>query len=537
MVTYIQSILVGFVFMLAGYLLKSLMDIGGDNERPSSIWCVRDIRGNKRCQLKNVCLNMSTGEIFFYLNNASSLFGLETHYDFHTIQLSSVQNHRLFYANVSLINNKSMPTYGNKVIDKAIALARLKPDNVMHVVHDDLLPLIGTMSHLCGGQLENCYQRYHLLFLDDHDLGPYGYMYETFSDYPIFVKSSMTKLICFKELNLGVDLESIWYDYGFARPRGPAKKIYMQAPFIRTFKQHMIKRLRLPLIDNNRTGIILYRTQSRKILNIAKVLEIVKDVKPGNIETWESLPVSQENSKELLIKCVNANAVIGVHGAEMIFPLLMPQNSLVIEIIPFGLHPDLISFLKPLADYNVSAFRYFSWTNDNRHLSIPPPYDSHYLQGGLGHLSEEEQKRIKSLKKIKEVFCCQDPAFLYFMYQDTVIDHRFIDLLQTTKSTVDIQEITIKQWLHPKKVDGSCNIFCDYLRITWTTPSNVGELDVLYNVTLQLDDAVYEYTTGDNKLIITHSHVTSAFVWISAVLQVNQRPGPDSFFKCHRVNG
>jgi len=51
--------------------------------------------------------------------------------------------------------------------------------------------------------------------------------------------------------------------------------------------------------------------------------------------------------------------------------------------------------------------------------------------GGLEHLSEKEQKKIIDSNTVPTHFCCEDPYWLYKIYQDTFVDiDEIVNLIQ-----------------------------------------------------------------------------------------------------------
>lgn len=45
-------------------------------------------------------------------------------------------------------------------------LNRFKPDNLMHALHDDLLPLFSRYESLCSGDVLSCTNKFLLAYID-----------------------------------------------------------------------------------------------------------------------------------------------------------------------------------------------------------------------------------------------------------------------------------------------------------------------------------------------------------------------------------
>jgi hypothetical protein len=63
---------------------------------------------------------------------------------------------------------------------------------------------------------------------------------------------------------------------------------------------------------------------------------------------------------------------------------------------------------------------YTSWINSKEENTVTHP-DAPPLLGGISHLPAAEQEQIASICDILPVKCCHDPAYLYRMFQDTLV--------------------------------------------------------------------------------------------------------------------
>jgi protein O-mannose beta-1,4-N-acetylglucosaminyltransferase len=48
--------------------------------------------------------------------------------------------------------------------------------------------------------------------------------------------------------------------------------------------------------------------------------------------------------------------------------------------------------------------------------------DRHRLLGGVAHLPQSEQTKIIESTTVPTHFCCEDPYWLFKIYQDTTVD-------------------------------------------------------------------------------------------------------------------
>lgn len=108
--------------------------------------------------------------------------------------------------------------------DKVLILKRFKPDNLMHVIHDDLLPLYYALLELeFAGAKE-----YRVFLVDDYEKGDFWNLYRLFKS-KIFLNANHpwtkqtlraevdTDLVCFSTAVVGGMPNTRWYQYGFNR--------------------------------------------------------------------------------------------------------------------------------------------------------------------------------------------------------------------------------------------------------------------------------------------------------------------------------
>lgn len=105
--------------------------------------------------------------------------------------------------------------------DKVVIFKRFKPDNLMHVFHDDLIPLYFTLNELDHFGAKD----YRVFFVDDHEAGRYWELYRMFRSknflnaYHPLLRSTVkaeglldsdANLICFSTVVVGGAYNTRW---------------------------------------------------------------------------------------------------------------------------------------------------------------------------------------------------------------------------------------------------------------------------------------------------------------------------------------
>lgn len=501
-------------FLPVGLVLMGLVWLKFPAIRPpgeSSVWCDYDLTGNKMCKFRDLVYD--NGSFLFHLTNNSVISGLRNYKDFQTVQLSSVKNHNRFFANLSqgVLNCDRLA--------KVVVIARFKPDNLMHVIHDDLLPLFVTLEKICNADLDSCFM--NLLFIDDLP-SSYNFLYALFGN---IVKPEHCTV--FEEAHLGLNLQTVWYQYGFGRSRGAVEPILVKTDTLRRFKKFMLTKLEIREQNVAKKVVILNRLSNRRIINIEKITEFVKQL---DVRFQISvLDVEPHGLESLIRNVVNTDVLIGMHGAEMILALFLPNNAKVIELFPFGISPSAVSFLKPLSDSNLAHFSYTVWENRDMAGTVRHPEYSAYL-GGVGHLEESERNFLKGLKKIDSVVCCNDPGFLHLMYQDTVIGEDFQPVLSRAFEQGNF--FLESDWRYPDRPHGLvCFVSNNFLVVNWSSGRNAGNA-VVYSVLLEIDGKAFEVQTSEESLS-SEFQGTRASVWVAATLVTNNHTSRDVFASCN----
>ncbi|KAF8788262.1 Protein O-linked-mannose like protein [Argiope bruennichi] len=400
---------------------------------------------------------------------------------------SSVSDH-----NTQYFNYIELPDFSSKEFNitfhqgHGLMFKRFNPDNLMHVFHDDLLPIFVTLDELSLLNNSNTF----IIISDSKPPGIYANLYENFlNSKPLYVHFlSKNHLHCFENAYVGLNKASVWYQYGFREPQGPLQKPHV-GPIIIHFRNYFIKQFSLISPSEEKQASLLVRKYNRKILNEDKVINAISSISGYNNHV---LSLDGSSVLEVIQEILKSCLVIAMHGSLLILSLFLEPYSIVIELFPYGIHPDISTPYKTLCEFPELKLFYKAWKNDFKSNSFPhPEYPPEW--GGILHLPSEEQRKIQS-SLVMPFLCCDNPVWLYRIYQDTVVDiDSFSILLQTIIKDKDNYVISDKHQrtyhLYPGEISsGCCNISDETLTLMWEQPWNLRFLDVVqleYEVWLQ----------------------------------------------------
>lgn len=288
-------------------------------------------------------------------------------------------------------------------------LTRFKPDNIMHVFHDDLLPIYAVLSEFFPDTQAPFPVR--LVFADDFGVMPHDGLYQLLSSYDLTYES---RGLCFKEVIVGFNKKSLWYHYGFASPQGPV-------PHNKTYIQHLIHSFKASVpnstLPQEKNQVLLFsRSESRLILNEAQLTLRLARKLGASVKT---LDLEVHSVQKVLAEVSRTSLVVGMHGSMFISLLWAAPNTKVLELFPYAVPHDQYTPYKTLA--SILDLEYVAWTNTELshtvgHIDYPREY------GGLLHLQSELQEEIVEQKVVPPHLCCDDPSWLYHIYQDTVVN-------------------------------------------------------------------------------------------------------------------
>ena len=92
----------------------------------------------------------------------------------------------------------------------------------------------------------------------------------------------------------------------------------------------------------------------------------------------------------------------------------------MLELYPYAVPSRNYTPYRTLAHIPGMGLRYYAWENKHKHKSIGYP-DRHRLLGGLGDVPPDQRQAIIDATTVPTHFCCEDPYWLYKIYQDTEV--------------------------------------------------------------------------------------------------------------------
>ncbi|CAG5118697.1 unnamed protein product [Candidula unifasciata] len=408
----------------------------------TSAWCDSSNSGYT-CQFENLCYKTAEGDFIFLKGKHSVLEKLPSNSqldaeDLFSISLSTVAEHNTMKFTPVFIPASGLGRFPTVAIIQGTSfiLQRFKPDNVMHVLHDDVLPLYHSLHSLGlihGRQKPNV----TILFTDHFDAGEYNSLYKALSVVPpvsLHKLNHTADVICFDRAYLGLTNKTLWYQYGFFQMQGPLDVTVPDLLLnIRRAATYLASHLYHSCIFCTKGNylILLSRKDNRRIINEGELmLSIARATKFKVL----SMSVETHSLEEIISAVTNSRGIIGMHGSLLSFLIFLPPGSCVIELFPYAVNPFNYTPFKTVCDLPGSEVIYKSWSNKNKVKSVPHP-DWDPKLGGISHLPAEVQNGIIKQSEVPGHLCCEDPSWLYHIYQDTEVDVVEVTVLVTTALT------------------------------------------------------------------------------------------------------
>eukprot|EP01137_Pigoraptor_chileana_P022706 Opistho-2@87891 len=240
-------------------------------EQGTSMWCTGDTKKTRICRAKNICYAPRQGEFVVLHGNSTVISGVpKSRYEPALLDMASLDDHNTQYFHyidlpVSSVS-KLKPSNFAYADGTNFLFRRFHASNIMHVLHDDLIPLFHTMRQYApSGKSAGLYSEhtrlvmmegwshhshfglYHLLAAGERGVSN-GMQYDsrnndTFVGKIILVNEfARDKLTCFQDAVIGLSKETTWYQYGFTEPQGPIPDKQGSGVYVRHFVDH-IRRL------------------------------------------------------------------------------------------------------------------------------------------------------------------------------------------------------------------------------------------------------------------------------------------------------
>lgn len=500
--------------------------------RPTSVFC-----SSEYCRFENLCLNINTHEYIFILDSQRSVFyppKLQTEPEIEFGRLSPVVDHNLYVLKRLVTVPYSMldklPTQNIFLVPgKTLVTSRFKPDNWMHLLHDDLLPLYATIRQL-GVTFEH-------LFLDDrwsehhHNLSEIllKALYQKTLSLPQTSFPS-DALVCFESASIGLTNSTLWYQYGFKRPESQleisdAEKIYI-ANTITSFRNSLLEAFQLSEETENclqvPTTLLVARQQNRRIINQKELFRHLQAQKGA--DNLRLLMLDKRRSlsdvakvRHLLGAFACANTVVGMHGSELVLSMLMmaPRDNkndspTLVELFPYGVKPDHYTPFRTLAD--LLNYRYYSWSNHRRENAFFLEHEDFWPSVGLSHLSSEERQQLHSQidEPLEAHLCCDNPKWLYRAYQDTKVDlDSFQEVLDLIEKESDQTKSSTADLFHLSDVTNlQCFWSTDDFHLTWNAPWNLNFISPT-DFSLKYKVLIQQVHSSEGLVVVTSTNTLS----------------------------
>ena len=528
------------VVLTPEYLSQELYSDG------SSVMCNPTADNSQRtCHFVNLCYFPEQDSYLFFHSEKSLLENIPTdRFSPTLIEASSVHNHTY-----SFFNYVDMPVSASRLFKinwmatPVLITKRFKPDNLMHVIHDDILPIYYKLklSNLGGNSSERFSTT--LFFDDSWEEGQFFKLYNILSDSQPILKSNLkdiSGLTCFRSALIGLPKSTLWYDYGFHQPQAPLANRKVTATEVGSMVEYVRRELGIALgTDKNDYFVLVSRKSTRRILNEMELsLSLSRELGVKVVH------VSQEQySIEQLIEMVsNARGLIGMHGSLLTLAIFLPPGSFLIELFPYAVNPDHYTPYKTLVNLPNMDIEYRAWQNTD-----PKKSEGHPELGGLENLSPAEQEEIMAQTEVPRHICCDDPSWLYHIYQDTEVDIDAVialvkSALRSAYTDSERAADKIIDYVTPDKV---VNTKCKFISsendvgkilISWEIPWNLQFFTcqkIEYEVLIQYpqssaEPAIYQATS--NLLSISVAD-RSFLLWVRCVLD-NIHVGPFTQVTC-----
>ncbi|XP_013084795.2 protein O-linked-mannose beta-1,4-N-acetylglucosaminyltransferase 2-like [Biomphalaria glabrata] len=509
----------------------------------------------KLCHFHNLCYKKNEQDFIFLHGNKSVVTGIN-YTEMFTINLSAVPGHNAHRLSLVSIPAESLSLFSTAIVDQTtFIMSRFKPDNIMHVLHDDILPLFETLYSL-HLQHFNKKPKASLIFTDNFNLGEFIDVYTSLSSaHPILLLQLNTSvdIICFTDTYIGLSASTLWYQYGFFKPQGPLiinnthvlLKVRRATEYL---AQHFQKDCLL--CKNQNHLVLISRKDNRLILNEG---ELAMSIARATKLKVMSVSLELQSLSEIISIVRSSKGIIGMHGSLLSLAMFLQPRSVVVELFPYGINPSKYSPFKTFCQLPGAGIVYTSWVNPHLHKSVGHP-DWPSEIGGIQHLPAHIQEKILNESEVQDHLCCNDPSWLYHIYQDTHVDTDAVASLTSTSialaGTVQLnaQPLTLTIPYLPGPVQ---NISCSHMinndisgyLIAWSLPWNLDfipyklfESQLVYQDKTRTETEQVNIDMNSVSYVIKTSEANSTSeynIWVRVVVDHNST-GPYSYFACNR---
>ena len=548
---FVVSVAVLAVLVYFLQLERQVFRANADGEPLAShAMCLGSNHTERRCKFKNLCYKRDSDDFVFFLDEDSVKSGVPVdRFRPALAEVSSVIDHNRYFFNFVEVPSHAFAAMRQQynivfIEEDVIVFGRFKPDNLMHLLHDDVLPLISMAR-----QLLTDVPRISVFFWDDWgDFFSYPLMRFAADIYQLIPAASLLtpgvvgdkELLCFRTAHVGVSRETTWYDYGFRAPQA-ALPVRGQEVSLRNTLNFMLRRLNLRDRQCDMQPVVLIsRQNTRFILNERQLLQSLSSAIDSQVPVMTLRTEAFRNLSDLVWNVRCAKVLIGVHGSGLILSAFLPRDSAVIEIFPYAINANHYTPYKTLCQ--LLGFEYISWMNKKRENSVTHP-DYPASLGGINHLPPSLIQEITQSSEVKRHLCCSDPEWLFRAYQDTIVDvESFSAVFSQTWLIVQSSQASTERMSSNRMTAAAApaavsSIACQRTgveaEITWHRPWN---LDLMALTESEQKTTKYEVVVeakgrNEREAFVTKSLILKArlsgsqnLIWIRCF--VNGLPGP-----------
>ena len=251
----------------------------------SSVQCTGTRLSDRICHFRHLCFRPDTRQFVFLLSprsvqeNVPKMKPQEA-----LLELSTIAGHNAQYFSYITVSASSIKRFRVAIVTgTTMVFRRFKPDNIMHVFHDDIIPLFHTLLSLNirAQQVMGQWKFPVSLFLsDENNEGEFYNLYDTFPSGDAFTANSLEAsfaqtgssdqgMVCFTDAHAGLSKTPTWYQYGFFQPQGPIQDSAAESQHIHNVCSYLLNSFskNCPLCGDGGHLVLISRKETRRILN------------------------------------------------------------------------------------------------------------------------------------------------------------------------------------------------------------------------------------------------------------------------------
>jgi protein O-mannose beta-1,4-N-acetylglucosaminyltransferase len=184
--------------------------------------------------VKNLCFEADQSEFVFLHSAMSAYDGVPRRpFAFPFVDMTAIYDHNTQHLAYTDVSSASIVDRQDvyMVAGSSLLFRRFNPNNIMHALHDDLIPLFVTMRHMGGGSFDSVIDRdIQLVYFEGWDAGSHLHLMKLLSNKvfdclftisycglchsiqaPLSSSSFPRGLTCFEQASIGMSKESLWW--------------------------------------------------------------------------------------------------------------------------------------------------------------------------------------------------------------------------------------------------------------------------------------------------------------------------------------